>query len=198
MPLMPSNLLRLASSATEPSLSDDVLAQKVQQGDRDAYAELVTRYAEPFRQFAYRQLNHPHDAEDLTQEVFTKFWQRPYLWKPTYKARFKTWFYQVLLNACKDAQKKKKPLPLNGDWLANQPHSNDTQARVDENSHRLRVIQAVHALPNHQRDALLLCFYQGLSNQEAATILEVSLKALESLLMRGKTTLKKRLKEGHS
>jgi len=52
----------------------------------------------------------------------------------------------------------------------------------------------ITALPERQRTALNLCFDEGLSNQEAAEIMGVNLKALQSLIMRAKTTLKERMK----
>jgi RNA polymerase sigma-70 factor (ECF subfamily) len=54
--------------------------------------------------------------------------------------------------------------------------------------------QEIAALPERQRTALNLCFDEGISNQEAADVMKINLKALQSLLMRAKTTLKERMK----
>jgi RNA polymerase sigma-70 factor (ECF subfamily) len=53
---------------------------------------------------------------------------------------------------------------------------------------------AIAALPERQRTAINLCYDEGLSNQEAADVMAINLKALQSLVMRAKTTLKERLK----
>ena len=74
----------------------------------------------------------------------------------------------------------------------------DDRERPEQAVLRSEVERAVEreiaALPERQRTALNLCFDQGVSNQEAADIMGVKLKALQSLLMRAKTTLKERLK----
>jgi RNA polymerase sigma-70 factor (ECF subfamily) len=61
---------------------------------------------------------------------------------------------------------------------------------LEREARRTRVRAAVAALPERQRTALVLCHFQGLSNQDAAAILEVSVDALESLLARARRTLK--------
>jgi RNA polymerase sigma-70 factor (ECF subfamily) len=68
----------------------------------------------------------------------------------------------------------------------------ETAARAEE---QRRLEAEIAALPERQREALNLCFAEGLSNQEAADIMRVNLKALQSLLMRAKTTLRERLSE---
>jgi RNA polymerase sigma-70 factor, ECF subfamily len=74
----------------------------------------------------------------------------------------------------------------------------DDREPVDETMMRIQEQKALEkeiaALPERQRTALNLCFDEGLSNQEAAEVMGVNLKALQSLIMRAKTTLKERLK----
>ncbi len=70
--------------------------------------------------------------------------------------------------------------------------SEATEAQIrDEEQRRLR--RAIEELPERQRSALVLCHYQGLSNRDAAQILDVSVEALESLLARARRSLKKEL-----
>ena len=68
--------------------------------------------------------------------------------------------------------------------------SPDAIARLDEARRKQRVQIAVAALPERQRTALMLCHFDGFSNQDAAAVLDVSVDALESLLARARRTLK--------
>ena len=74
----------------------------------------------------------------------------------------------------------------------------DDRAKQDDiliMTHEQKALElAISALPRHQRTALNLCVYEGLSNQEAADVMELNLKALQSLIMRAKNTLKNKLR----
>jgi RNA polymerase sigma-70 factor (ECF subfamily) len=173
---------------------DDSLLRRIQQGDHEAFASLVQRHAKRFYSVAYRIVQHRDDAEDLVQSAFLKLWERPELWDERKQAKFTTWFYTVVTNLCLDHAKRKKPLPL-----PEEIEFTDGRPGQDELLHQKErrdlVDHVIHELPERQQLALNLCFYDGLSNQEAADIIGVNLKALQSLIMRAKTTLKERLKE---
>ena len=98
-----------------------------------------------------------------------------------------------MVNLCLDQRKKKKPEVLDNDALVV-----DDRAPVDEMMMRQQeqkmVEKEIAALPERQRTALNLCFDEGLTNQEAAEVMGLKLKALQSLIMRAKTTLKERMK----
>jgi RNA polymerase sigma-70 factor (ECF subfamily) len=97
-------------------------------------------------------------------------------------------------NLCLDRLKKKRTVVLEEDMqVADEgPTADETMMRAEAH---LILEKAIAALPERQRTALNLCFDAGLSNQEAAEIMGLSLKALQSLIMRAKTTLKERLKK---
>ena len=98
-----------------------------------------------------------------------------------------------MVNLCLDLRKKKKPAALDDDMPLI-----DEREPVDEimiRAQEQRTLEKeIDALPERQRQALNLCFDEGLSNQEAAEIMGLNLKALQSLIMRAKTTLKERMK----
>ena len=99
----------------------------------------------------------------------------------------------MVVNLCLDTCKRKSAAPLEDDnaVIDERERTEETMIRVQE---QRALEKAIADLPERQRLALSLCFDQGLSNQEAADVMGLKLKALQSLIMRAKTTLKERMK----
>ena len=173
--------------------TDESLMERVQSGDHQAFAELVQRHTKRFYAAAYRVCSDQDRAEDIVQEAFLKLWQKPHMWKSGQGAKFTSWFYRVVTNTALDAMRKLKPeygsdtLDIYEDGRQRQ----DDQMQQDQEQDILE--SAIQALPERQKLALNLCFYEGLSNKEAADIIGVGVKAVESLLMRAKARLKDEL-----
>ena len=173
---------------------DGELLALVQNGSHHAFSALVRRHAERFYRLAYRYVQTRETAEDIVQDAFLKLWEEPSRWQPGRQSKFTTWFYKVVVNLCLDWQKKKRPLPLPEEMPLVDERERPEEAVVHAEERR-RLEAEIAALPERQRAALNLCFTEGLSNQEAAEIMGVNLKALQSLLMRAKATLRERLGE---
>jgi RNA polymerase sigma-70 factor (ECF subfamily) len=175
------------------NLDDESLVSQTQEGSHEAFATLVDRHSNRFYRIAYRIVSSKDDAEDIVQEAFLKLWHRPNFWDPGKGAKFTTWFYRVVINLCFDHRKKKKLINLSEDIeFADEKPGPDVLYDVHQKQALLE--RLIHELPERQQLAVDLCFYEGLSNQEAAQIIGVKLKALQSLVMRGKTTLKHNVK----
>lgn len=174
--------------------NDESLVARVQGGDHQAFALLVRRHSGMFYAAAYRMLNSAAEAEDVVQDSFLKFWNNPGLWDPRRKVKFTTWFYRVVTNAAIDAGRRRKRTVSGEGVFEILP---DARPGAEETLHAAHVQDAlenaIQALPERQRAALNLCFYEGLSNKEAAEILGIKHKALESLLMRAKAGVKDHL-----
>ena len=169
--------------------SDRVLVKQVGDGDEAAYAILVTRHTNRHLAFAERVLGDRAEAEDAVQEAFLKLWSRATSFDPA-AAKFTTWFYRVVLNQCLDRKRKKRPerLPEGFDGV----DEGESPAEAYEESEAAAYVKSkLRELPERQRSAIALCYYEGLSNKEAAEILGLGVKALESLLTRGRKRLKK-------
>jgi RNA polymerase sigma-70 factor, ECF subfamily len=179
--------------AASPEKDDQALLALIQEGSHHAFAELVQRHSERFYRLAYRHVQNRETAEDIVQDAFLRLWENPANWQPARNSKFTTWFYRIVVNLCFDWQKKKRPVPLDEDMpLVDQRETAD-QAMIRSQEQRL-LEKEIATLPERQRVALNLCFDEGLSNGEAADAMGVSLKALQSLVMRAKTTLKERMK----
>lgn len=183
------------TKATQPEIPpDEMLLERIASGERPAFALLVERHTQRYYRLAYRCVFQQAEAEDIVQEAFLKLWQQPGLWRKERGARFTTWFYRLVVNLCHDHNKRKRPVPLPEDW-----DGADSAPGADEMMDQARRQRAVEAalrrLPPRQQAAMALCFFEGVSNREAADILGIRIKALESLLMRAKGQLKQELKD---
>jgi RNA polymerase sigma-70 factor (ECF subfamily) len=179
--------------AAWPEKDDHELLALIQDGNGQAFAVLVERHTQRFYRLAFRYLQNKAAAEDVVQDAFLKLWENPASWQPDRSSKFTTWFYRVVVNLCFDHRKKKGTVALNEDLplIDDREPVDETMMRAQEQ----RILEKhIAVLPERQRTALNLCFDEGLSNQEAAEIMGVNLKALQSLIMRAKTTLKERMK----
>lgn len=179
--------------AGEPdvNLSDESLMARICAGDHEAFAQLVRRHTRMFFAAAYRMCGHQEEAEDIVQEAFVKLWKNPQSWDPQAGAKFSTWFYRVVTNQALDHMRKKRPQSELPETLGDdRPDALDL---LEEGQLQTSLERAIQNLPERQKAALNLCFYEGLSNKEAADILGVGVKALESLLMRAKAALREEL-----
>ncbi|MEL6259110.1 MAG: RNA polymerase sigma factor [Pseudomonadota bacterium] len=162
-------------------------------GDRLAQSALVSRHMPAVYAVARRMLRDDAGAEDVTQEAFLRAWKALPNWEP--KAKFSTWLHRVAMNLCYDRLRKKRE-SLPGDDL---PDQVDTALRPDQaldNAQKGAAIdEAISALPDRQRAAVTLCLIDGETNISAAEILGISVEALESLLSRGRRTLRAQLAE---
>lgn len=184
---------RPASLATPPDApTDDALLARIVAREHAAFALLVQRHTRRYYAVAYRCVFQRAEAEDIVQLAFLKLWENPAGWRKERGSAFTTWFYRVVINLCRDHLRRKRPLPLPEGFDAEDGHDN-AEAMLTAEQQSRAVEMALRALPERQRTALVLCFYEGLSHQEAATVMGVRIKALQSLLMRGKTTLKEKL-----
>lgn len=179
--------------------SDESLMRLIAKGNHQAFAILVRRHTDRFYAASFRMAGRQAEAEDMVQEAFLKIWQKPDLWKEGKGAKFTTWFYRVLINLNIDRMRKSKNMAPDNqilEFVADNRPSPETSAAASEEEERIEA--AIQSLPERQRTALNLCFYEGLSNAEAADVMGVKTKALESLVMRAKAGLREFLNKGNT
>ncbi|MDC9715010.1 MAG: sigma factor-like helix-turn-helix DNA-binding protein [Gammaproteobacteria bacterium] len=97
----------------------------------------------------------------------------------------------LVANLCLDYKKKIKTQSI--EFIDQVAGSTDLERDFEQEQAQLRLKQAIISLPKRQRLAIVLCFYENMSNKQAAQIMSIRLKALQSLLMRGKAQLKQKL-----
>ncbi|MEE4300277.1 MAG: sigma-70 family RNA polymerase sigma factor [Pseudomonadales bacterium] len=172
-------------TATDERGTEALQVRAVAGGDRDAFAALCRRHAPVLHRFATRMLGEPADAEDVVQETLLRFWREAGRFDAS-RARLSTWLHRCTYNACVDQLRRRgRHTPADADTEAASP---EELALADD---RGRTVQeAISALPERQRTALLLCHYQRLPQAEAAAVMDLSLNALESLLSRARRRLR--------
>ena len=87
-------------------LSDEELMRRVMEKDGEAYSEIVIRHTDRYYALSYRLLSEREGAQDIVQDSFLMLWNSPGKWDESKNAKFTTWFYRVVLNACLDQRKK--------------------------------------------------------------------------------------------
>lgn len=170
--------------------TDEQLIQRVSEGDLAAFESLVIRHQTSALRLAHRFLNDQHEAEDLAQEAFLQVFRQAHRYNPQ-AASFKTWFFTILSNLCRNAIKKRR-LDYHDELPEIIGGSNpDSALKIGEQ--RRALAAAIARLPENQRLAFILCHYEEFSYAEAARALDLSLKAVESLLVRAKRSLREQL-----
>jgi RNA polymerase sigma-70 factor (ECF subfamily) len=174
----------------DPVASDDhVLMLRTAEGDFIAFEKLVSKYQQSILNLACRFLGDPVEAEDIAQETFLRVFEAAKRYDN--RATFRTWLFTITKRLCFDHVRKRKP-----GYIAETPEiagGDVPYERLEANETQQYVRQAIASLPENQRMAVLLQHYEGLSYAEVANVLGVSQSAVESLLVRAKRTLRKRL-----
>jgi RNA polymerase sigma-70 factor (ECF subfamily) len=166
--------------------SDGALMARVAAGDGAAFRLVVERHAAMVHALAWRMLG-PADAEDVVQESFTRLWVNAKGWVPA-GGGLGGWLRRVATNVCLDRLRKPRTVSdvLLGDHLDESPPADEA---LDAARRDAAVAAAVRALPDRQRAAIVLTYYEGVPNAEAASILGLGVKAVESLLVRARQAL---------
>lgn len=172
-------------------MSDEALVEQVCGGDRRAFACLVERHGLRFRAIAVRTCGDLMMAEEMVQEAFVKLWTRPDRFDRE-KAKFTTWFHRVVVNRCLDELRRKRPeaLPEGFDVADDGPGA---ETLIGQANSSQQLMAALDRLSDRQRNALTLSYLDGYSNSEAADIMELNIKAFESLLVRARVKLREAL-----
>jgi RNA polymerase sigma-70 factor (ECF subfamily) len=171
---------------------DGELVARVGKGDVAAARAIMARHLPKILNLGRRMLGDQIEAEDVAQDVFVRVWTHAARWQPG-QAKFETWLHRVALNLCYDRLRRKPAMAID-DVPEPADHAPGPAARLFDSQLAENVNAALKGLPERQREALILCHYQGLTNIDAAEIMGVSVEAMESLLSRGRRTLKTSLK----
>lgn len=172
---------------------DAPLVERIARGEPAAVRLLVNAKLPRVLGLATRMLGDRGEAEDVAQELFERVWRHAARWRPG-AARFDTWMHTVTLNLCRDRLRRRRETTAQAPEQADPAPSAD--AVMIEDQRARRVAAAIAALPERQREAILLVHYQDMTNIEAAAALEISVDALESLLARGRRSLRRTFAEG--
>ena len=191
---------RLASDPTDLELID-----RFKKGDRSAFEMLVVRHQRQVYNLAYRITRLPDEAQELTQDIFIKVYQKLDTFRG--EAAFKTWLYQVAANHAKNRLKYLKrrkyyysesidePIEgQNGSMTKQYISDNPTPDQTVSSSQVSEIVQQKLAqLPEEQRIVVTLRDIQGFDYEEIAQITGLALGTVKSRIHRGRLELKQKL-----
>lgn len=193
-PQVQSRTLSISNEPSTSEITDDELMRAVCSGDRSAYQTLVKLHLKSISHYAYRILGNRKDTEDITQEVFLRLWTNAKQFKSE-KSKLTTWLHRITHNLCIDYLRKHGRVQTQDTFDEETSDSlTENGESIEEGNDATKLLrEAINALPENQRSALSLCHYQGFSNKEAAAIMNISVKALESAIARAKRSLRETL-----
>lgn len=184
--------------------SDLGLVQRVQRGDKTAFDLLVRKYQHKVVKLVTRYLRNPADAEDVAQEAFIKAYRA----MPQFRgdSAFYTWLYRIAINSAKNAivSRDRNPVEFDLDMQAIE-ESQSMQARLADTTTpesllqteeiRTTVNQAIDALPEDLRTAIVLRELEGLSYEDIALAMECPVGTVRSRIFRAREAIDRRLSE---
>ncbi len=177
------------------------LIEQLQQGDESAFKKLVDEYQDMVYNTALGIVQNADDADDITQEVFIQVFQSVSSFKGD--SKFSTWLYRITLSKALDHEKKRKRKKRFGfvqhffgernEEQLHPPEFNHPGVQLEKKERANELFHALKQIPDNQRIAFTLHKLEGQSYLEIAEIMNTTLYAVESLMGRAKTNLRKEL-----
>jgi RNA polymerase sigma-70 factor (ECF subfamily) len=180
--------------------AEDVrLMRLVARGDTAAFEELIERHQALVIGTVARMLGSNSDVEDIAQQVFIRVWKSAGRYVP--RAKFTTWLLKITRNLVFNELRRSKRrayVPIQIDPNAEEIPLKDEAAQSPdasllETELQQAIDKAIAELPETQRMAVILRRYQGLSYEQIADVLDLSVPAVKSVLFRARTELRARL-----
>jgi len=192
-------------STVTPEAQDIDWMQRVKQGDRDAFADLVEAHQGRVIGTVVRMLGpETMDAEDIAQQVFLRVWKSAARYEPT--AKFTTWLFTITRNLVFNESRRRKNRPTSSldapasgsdEDAGPRQFADDSapspEAALLEREMREAIDAAIAELPEQQRLAVVLRRYEEMPYEEIARVLELTVPAVKSLLFRARSFLRERL-----
>ena len=180
------------------------LARLAQNGDQEAFAELIERYKDKIYRLGYRMLGNQQEAEDITQETFLRVHMN--LEKYDGKHKFSTWIFRIGTNLCIDRMRKKRLAAYSLDaqigdeegtdgysFVQSKDDSPENQVILSESQQRVRRI--IDDLPEKYKSVIILFYLHDFSIKEISDVVEMPVATVKTRLHRGRELLRKKLKK---
>ena len=193
----------IITSSIHPS-EDAVLLQDLQRGAPQAFERLLDQYQQPVYRFVYGLLEDPADTPDVTQEVFVKVFRKVGEFRGD--ARLKTWIYRIAINEASNrrrwfARHRKNEVSVDSaaegavadaEWFIDRRGTPfDLLSREEV---RIAIHKTLGEIDQRLRVAVILRDIEGLSYNEIADTMQVSLGTVKSRILRGREAMKSKLR----
>ncbi len=184
-------------------MNQQELIVQLQQGDGQAFKKLVDEWQNMVYNTALGIVQNADDADDITQDVFIQVYQSVSSFKG--ESKFSTWLYRIVITKSLDHLKKKKRKKRFGFMQSLFGNNSDEEIHPEEFNHpgvlmenkerAAELFKALQQLPDKQRIAFTLHRLEAQRHQDIATVMELSVTAVESLIARAKGNLRQILKD---
>jgi RNA polymerase sigma-70 factor (ECF subfamily) len=181
------------------TLDDEELVARSRAGDVESFNQLIVRWERPIYALAYRMLGREEDARDVCQDTFL----RAYRALPGFKgqAKFSSWIYRIALNLCRDWIRRQRRNPVSqlredvdpGEIAAAAGTTESIEDLVARRELGALVGEAMGALSEEQRTAIILKEYHGMTFQEIADMQGCPLSTVKTRLYQGLSQLRRHL-----
>lgn len=175
--------------------TDIGLMERIRNGDTDAFETLVARHQRSVFNLACRFLHDEGEAEDIAQEAFVRVYKAAPSYSP--EAKFTTWLYTIVRNLCFNVIRKRQGadlVPIEDETIPELPSRTDDPLEVLEKKQiNEKVREAVAALPENLRMAVILQKFYGMSYEEIAKVFGCSQNAVKLRVHRAKELLVRKL-----
>ena len=179
---------------TVQTVSERELVTSAQNGDKNAFSELVRTHAQGVRNVIYRMCGDVQLAEDAAQETFIRAWQNLSSYRP--QTPLRNWLYRIAVNAGTDMfRKEKRILPDDIGELHLTDGQPNLESLVSQQERTTMVQKAILSLPDASRAVLVLREYEGLSYQEISSTLDIPVGTVMSRLNYARKLLKEKLEQ---
>lgn len=173
---------------------DQALIKRAAAGNDPAFTAIMRKYKSPLYRFALRHMGDADDAEDIVQDTFIAMHRNLARFNPKYK--FSTWVFQIAMNKCRDMGRKRKTRsfmqrisPLMETKITQIQTDENPEATLDDKRKLVAVNTAISNLPEKLKAPLILCTIENMSQKQAAEILQISPKAVETRIYRARAKL---------
>lgn len=176
-------------------VSDETIAEAVQNGKVEAFGELVLRYEVKLKRYARKFLSREEDIEDLVQDVFIKAYE--HIQSFDTKLRFSPWIYRIAHNAFVNELRRKSRYGLGlfdaDAILPFLPAAETADQKALDTEVRTELEEHLTALAPKYREVVVLHYFEDLSYQEISEVLQVSVNTVGVRMTRARAQLKKRI-----
>jgi len=179
---------------TVPAINETELVTRAQNGERNAFSELVRIHAQGVMNVIYRMCGDAQIAEDAAQETFIQAWLHLASYRP--QTSLRSWLYRIAVNAATDMlRKEKRILPNALEDLQLKDQEPGPEALFFQEERTALVQRAILSLPDASRVVLVLREYQGMSYHEIAEALDIPVGTVMSRLNYARKSLKDKLEQ---
>ncbi len=184
-------------------MDERLLVEQLKKGDEIAFKTIVDTWQNMVYNTALGIVQNAEDAEDIAQETFLQVYQSVGSFKG--ESKFSTWLYRITVAKALDHERRKKRkkrfafvksiFGQDSEVVVNPPDFHHPGVTLDKKEDAAVLFKAIGSLPENQKVAFTLHKVDGLSYQEVSEVMNTSVSAVESLMHRAKTNLRKKLEE---